>query len=188
MYINNQRSTAAGKTALFGNTRIMAVSALFVAMSIIFGKFLAVNIGSTFRFSLENLTIIMAGCFFGPVVGGAVGAGADIIGSLLRGYAINPLITIGAAAVGITAGIVSRRFFVNKAGLNITASVAAAHLIGSVLIKSAALCIAYDAPAITFLYRLMIYAATGVIEGTIIYILSGNKAFKAQLDKLRTHE
>ena len=188
MYINNQKSSANPRLSLFGSTRIMAVSALLAAMSIVFGKFLAVNIGSTFRFSLENLPVLMAGCFFGPVVGGAVGAGADIIGSLLRGYAINPLITVGAAAVGITAGIVSRRFFIGRINLNTAASVAAAHLIGSVLIKSAALCIAFDAPAVTFLYRLMIYAATGAIEGTIIYILRTNKAFTAQLDRIRRYE
>lgn len=185
MYSENNSSKSKTQLSIFGSTRIMVAAALLAAMSIVLGKFLAVNVGSTFRFSLENLTVIIAGFFFGPLVGGAVGAGADIVGSLLRGYSINPLITVGAAAVGIAAGIASRRLFTGNKRLNVAASVAAAHLIGSVLIKSAALCIAFNAPAVTFLYRLIIYAVTGVIEGTIIYILANNKAFSAQIDRLK---
>ncbi len=185
MYSENNSSKSKTQLSIFGSTRIMAAAALLAAMSIVLGKFLAVNIGNTFRFSLENLTVIIAGYFFGPLVGGAVGAGADIVGSLLRGYSINPLITVGAAAVGITAGIASRRLFTGNKRLNVAASVGFAHLIGSVLIKSAALCIAFNAPAVTFFYRFIIYAVTGVIEGTIIYFLANNKAFSAQIDRLK---
>ena len=45
-----------------------------------------------------------SGCCSAPAPGFAVGAVADIIGGVLAGYAINPLITLGAGAIGLVAG------------------------------------------------------------------------------------
>lgn len=63
--------------ALFGNIRVMAVAALLTALSIVLGKYLAVNVTDSLRISFENLPILMAGLFFGPLIGGVVGAAAE---------------------------------------------------------------------------------------------------------------
>ena len=79
--------------------RILCAAALLAALSIVLGKYLAINVTDSIRFSFENLSILLAGIFLGPLVGGIVGAVADLVGCLMVGYAINPLITLGAVGV-----------------------------------------------------------------------------------------
>ena len=81
--------------------RVTVFSALLAAISIVCGKYLAFNMGDFLRFSFENLPIIFAGMAFGPLIGALVGVVADLVGCLLVGYAINPIITVGAAAIGL---------------------------------------------------------------------------------------
>lgn len=71
------------RVKLFGSLQVMTMSAVLVAISIVCGKYLALNFGSVLRFSFENLPIILAGIMFGPVVGALVGGVADLIGALL---------------------------------------------------------------------------------------------------------
>ena len=68
----------------------LVVCAFLVALSIVCGKFLAIPVGEILRFSFENLPILFAGLAFGPVAGALVGVCADLLGCVLRGYAINP--------------------------------------------------------------------------------------------------
>ena len=86
--------------------KLTASLAMLVAISIILGKYLALSIGEVLRFSFENLPIIFAGIAFGPLPAALVAVTADLIGCLLVGYAVNPLVTIGAAIIGLCSGIV----------------------------------------------------------------------------------
>ena len=79
---------------IFGSTKKLVVCALFAAMSIVLGKFLSIKIGDNIRISFENLSLIMSGIFFGPLVGLVTAAVADIVGCILYGYAINPIISV----------------------------------------------------------------------------------------------
>ena len=79
----NKNTAVKSNLQLFGSTKVMVVSALLIALSIIFGKFLKIPIGDSLRISFENTPILMAGIFFGPIVGMAVGVCADIIGCFL---------------------------------------------------------------------------------------------------------
>lgn len=185
MYTNNSNNNTAGNLRLFGNVRVMIISGLLVAMSIVFGKFLAFNITDAIRISFENLPVIMAGIFFGPFIGGAVGLGADVIGSILKGYSINPVISVGAMSIGIISGFISMKFFRQNKLLNTAFSVGFAHLIGSLLIKSAGLhflppCMPYS----LLVYRIPTYIGIGLLEFFIIYMLLKNKAFSNQLEKV----
>ena len=94
--------------ACFTDVHSVVAMALFIALSIIFGKFLAFNITSSLRISFENLPILFAGIIFGPISGGVVGLVADITGCIAVGYSINPLITLGAVSVGFVSGVLSR--------------------------------------------------------------------------------
>ena len=84
--------------------KILCQLAMLIAISIVAGKYLAIGIGEVLRFSLENLPIIFAGIAFGPIAGILVGVAADLIGCLLVGYTINPIVTIGAAVIGGVSG------------------------------------------------------------------------------------
>lgn len=180
---NNQKT--AGKIKYFGSIRVMVVCALLIAMSIAFGKLLAFNIGSSIRISFENLPILMAGIFFGPLAGLAVGAGADIIGCLIVGYSINPFITLGAALVGLTAGLFQMMTSNDRKPMEIFGSVMTAHFIGSMIMKSVALYIYYEAPVPVLLTRIPLYIAIGSAEAYIIYLLSKNKGFSKLTERVR---
>ena len=84
--------------------RNLTFCALLIAMSIVFSRALSISTGFL-RFNLGSLPVVLAAVLFGPAAGFAVGAIADIIGGVLAGYAINPLITLGAGAIGLFAGI-----------------------------------------------------------------------------------
>ena len=159
--------------------RLTVFSALLAAISIVCGKYLAFNAGEFIRFSFENLPIIFAGMAFGPIIGAAVGIVADLVGCLLVGYAINPIITLGAGVIGLLSGIY---YFVSKKGgkgvsvIKLSATVFIAHFIGSVIIKSFGLSVFYDLPLIILmLWRLLNYLIVGIVEGIILYHLIKNK-------------
>ena len=77
------------------SVRTLTMLALLVAMSIVFSWVLSISTGFV-RFNLGSLPVLLAALLFGPGAGFAVGAVADMIGGVLAGYAINPLITLGA--------------------------------------------------------------------------------------------
>ena len=68
-------------TVLF-STKRLAFMAVMIAMSIILGKLLAINITTMIRISLENLPIIFTAIALGPVAGGTVAFVADILSPL----------------------------------------------------------------------------------------------------------
>lgn len=168
----------------FGSVQVLIMMALFVALSIVLGKQLSFTAGP-FRFSFENLTILMAGIFFGPVAGLAVGASADLIGCLLVGYAINPIITAGAASIGLISGFVYKKTAGMKQNLRLALSVGAAHVIGSMVIKSIGLRIYFGYPIQMVALRVPLYIMIGCAEGYLIHLLMRNRAFSSQLERMK---
>lgn len=167
-----------------GGAQVLVISSLFVALSIILGKYLSFTAGP-FRISFENLTILMAGIFFGPVVGLLVGACADLVGCLLVGYAINPIVTAGGAAVGLLSGVVYRLCTRLEIKTRLAAAVGTAHVIGSMIIKSIGLYVYFNYPLPLIFLRIPLYIVIGLAEGYIIYLLLNNKAFKRQVEGMK---
>ncbi len=165
--------------------KFLSVCAILAALSIILGKYLAINIGTNIRFSLENLPILMAGIYLGPLAGGAVGLTADLLGCLLVGYAINPIITIASVMIGVIGGL--GKIILKKNRLvSLSATVFSAHFIGSVLIKTLGLFVFYGSPFLpTAFLRLGIYLGIGTVEFLILLFLSKNRAFGKQMQKIR---
>jgi ECF transporter S component (folate family) len=170
---------------VFRSLRIMIVAAILAAMSIIFGKYLKIPVGDVIRISFENLPLIMAGIFFGPAVGLVTGVVADVTGCLMAGYAINPVITAGAAVIGLVSGLVSHYIIKKPLWLKVASSVAASHILGSVIVKTIGLSAWYNMPFITLmLWRLLTYTCIGAAEFTIIFLLLRSKAVSSQLERL----
>ena len=168
--------------------RVAIMLSMLAAISIIAGKYLAIPGGEVLRFSFENLPIIFAGISFGPVAGALVGAVADLVGCLLVGYAINPIVTLGAISVGAVSGgvwwIASR--IIKCSAVRVALSVGAAHVIGSVIIKTLGLAAFYSMPVgVLMLWRLLNYLIVGVLEGIILYILLKNRMIQKEIELLR---
>ena len=177
-----------GGIALFGNLRVMVTAALLSAFSIVLGKYLAINVTDSIRISFENLPIVMAGVFFGPIVGGIVGAVADLVGCFLVGYAVNPVITLGAALIGVISGTVSTYAFPKKEGWRgtwrIFIPVMLSHIICSMGIKTLGMMLYFGTPAEIFYVRVPLYIVIGILESYIIMLLFRNKTFIGELNRI----
>ena len=161
--------------------------ALLSAISIFAGKYLAINAGEVLRFSFENLPILFAGMAFGPIGGALVGAVADLVGCMLVGYAINPIITLGAVAIGVIAGIY--RYLPLRVGvwrvITIALIVLISHAVGSVIIKTFGLSVFYDMHfGILMLWRALNYLIVGSIECLFLLLLFKNKSLCSQINKI----
>ena len=163
----------------------ISICALLAALSIILGKYLAINITQSFRISFENLPIMIAAIYLGAIPAAAVATVADIVGCILVGYAINPIITLGSALVGLCAGIAAK-WAKDHAAAKAVFAVTAGHLVGSVAVKTAGIVIFYNSPFFaTLLLRLGIYLVTAVAEGGILYFLGQNRAFNKELGRFK---
>ena len=127
------------------SVRTLVMLALLVAMSIVFSRVLSISTGFV-RFNLGSLPVLLAALLFGPGAGFAVGAVADMIGGVLAGYAINPLITLGAGAIGLVAGLAWQKMPGLRIGLRLQISVLLGHFVGSMVITSLALRLFYGYP------------------------------------------
>ena len=176
---------------IFGSLAGLCFAGILTAMSIVLGKFLQIpNPFQEFiRISFENLPIMIAGFALGPIAAALVGVTADLIGCLLYGYAINPIITVGAAAVGLVSGTLAYYIIKKPLLLRVTVSVSAAHIVGSVLIKSYGLAkwylSKYELGYWEFVaWRLVNYILIAAAECVIIYFMYRNKAFKNQIERM----
>ena len=174
------------KKRLGSNLRLLAVSAFLAALSIICGKYLALSLGNVLRFSFENLPILLAGMMFGPITGMVVGAVADVVGCVMVAYPINPLVTLGAACVGLLGGLLFR--LTRKLPLlwQTFVTVIATHLVASVVVKTIGLAAYYDMPLhILMLWRLLNYVIVGGAEWLLLYTILKNQALRRRFEGLR---
>ncbi len=167
------------------NINGLVLAAFMTALSVVIGwvckTYLTFGDGSI-RVTFENMPVILAAIWLGPVVGAVVGAASDVISALLSGYAINPLITIGAAALGLVAGLMFRMVKGNKLALKTVVSVFLAHGIGSVAIKSYALHL--YGYAVIMGVRIPLYIGIALAEAYLIYILYKNKGISSRVERM----
>ena len=191
--VSVSEARSCGKTRVrgFGSLRRLCFAAILASMSLVLGKFLQIPhpFQEFIRISFENLPVLLAGISMGPIVGALVGAVADLLGCVLYGYSINPIVTLGAASVGLVSGFLAR-YVVKKSLLaQVTVSVSFAHLVGSVLIKSAGLAAwylaKYEFGYLEFLgWRLLNYVIVGLAECVVLYLLLRNRAFAKQIKEI----
>ena len=120
----------------------------------------------------------------GPWIGATVGVAADLLGCLIRGFAINPFITLASMAVGLCAGLVFR-LFPKRNVFFLVLSVFISHIIGNVIIKTFVLSAMYGMPlGVLFAERSVTYLVTGAVESVILVLLYKNKAIKNGLKRV----
>lgn len=168
--------------------RVSICLSALVALSIVCGKYLAINIPPVMRFSFESMPIIFAGIVFGPVAGAIVGVVADLVGCLLVGYETIPLITIGAGLIGLSSGVMGVAFR-KKDGYGIAQialSTLLAHAVGSVVVKTLGLAEFYAMPFYALLlWRTLNYAIIGVLEILILYFLLKNSNVRRAIERIK---
>ena len=161
--------------------------ALSVVIGILCKNFL--TWGVYYRVTFENFPVILAGFCFGPLYGAAAAVGADVISCLCStNPMVNPVITCGAAAVGFLSGLVPYLFRKTgssaKPGAVLAVTVASAHLIGQVLIKSIGKMWMFGMPWYGIFVGLGISAAVGCAEFFFIRSLLKNPEISKSLEGL----
>ena len=157
------------------SVRKLTMLALLTAMSIVFARVLSISTGFV-RFNLGSLPTLLAAVLFGPVEGFAVGAVADMIGGTLSGYAINPLITLGAGSIGLTAGLFWRAL--PNLRLRTQISVCAGHAVGSIVINSRALHLFYNYPWSVLVTRIPNALVLAAVNTVLVRLLLENKTIR----------
>jgi ECF transporter S component (folate family) len=166
--------------------RRLVLGALMAAMSVVIGMFCKnfLNFGGgLLRITFENLPIILAGIFLGPITGGMVGIVSDLTSYLLSGqmYPPNLLVTAGACAVGIVSGLMAR-YTVREHGIKqIILSASVAHLVGSMILKPIGL---YQFYGWAVLIRIPLYLVIAPLEIFLLCILWKQKSFRRLFEKL----
>lgn len=168
----------------FRNTRALTLAAMLTALSVVIGilckNFLTFNI--YYRITFENMPVIFAGVLFGPFVAGAVGVCADVISCLCSSNpAVNPLITVGALAVGVISGLIAHHSGIKRDNLRLGLAVAAAHIIGQVAIKSVAKMIFFGMPWFGIFIGIAVSAVAGTIDFLLIKALLKNRGITAMI-------
>ncbi len=82
------------------DTRTLVFLGLLVAMHIVLVRLVVIELGS-YRITIGSVCTILAGLWFGPLAGGVSGLVSDVLGCILKGYAINPLISVAAVLWGV---------------------------------------------------------------------------------------
>ncbi len=170
---------------VFRSVKSLTAAAMLCAISVVIGIFCKnfLNFANgLFRITFENLPIILSGICFGPVVGGMVGVATDLISYLLSSqvYPPNILVTVGAGVIGAMSGILSR-IPLKSNTVRIVLSVSGAHLLGSMVIKTAGL---YSYYGVAVLVRVPLYLVIGGIEATLLCLLYRRKSFLRLLDQM----
>ena len=101
---------------------------------------------------------------------------ADIIGGVLAGYAINPLITLGAGAIGLVAGLAWQKLPGLRTGLRLQISVLLGHFVGSMVITSLALRLFYGYPWATLAVRIPNALILSAVNVVLLRILLENRS------------
>lgn len=96
------------------NTKTIAFAAALIAMYIVLSRLAAINIGPYIRLTFSQIPLILAGFWFGPLVGGICGFTGDLLGALMQGYAPNVFINMTAILCGVLPVLMKRHLFQNK--------------------------------------------------------------------------
>lgn len=152
--------------------RILAFAGVLIAMNIVLSRLVAINIGPTLRITVSQTPIFLAGLWFGPVVGGICGFLGDLIGSLLQGYAPNPLISLSAICAGVLPGVL-RRVLLKKVELwRFLVIISLQGLIGSLGFTCLGLHLYYGTPwSVLYASRVIQTPLLVVVNSILVFIL-----------------
>ena len=115
----------------YWNVKTLVFMALLIAMHLVLTRVLVIDLGA-YRISVGSVTTILAGLWLGPVAGGVCGFCADIIGCFMKGYAVNPFITVAAILWGVLPAL-AKQLFANRKKTGKTVGICVSIVVTAVL-------------------------------------------------------
>ena len=151
--------------------------AMLMALTIIFTRFISLNIGNTIRIGLGRLPIFAASMWFGPIAGVLVAAGADLIGATMTtGW--NWIIMIPALLAGLLPGLLVKVFRLEKRRrskwvcIRMILCITVSHMLTSGILMTFILHYVYAQPLLfLFATRPAIALVEGVLQGFLLYLI-----------------
>ncbi len=170
--------------------RALALSAMLIALQVALSKFLMVQLTPSLRLSIDSVPIVLAGLWFGPLIGGAVGCLADVLGTALfpTAGAYYPPLTLAFLIIGVSAGLMRRVLLTEKPNLLRAALlVLPGELIGSYLWKGLALSWLTGAPyGVLLVSRALPVCAVAVADTLLVFavqLLVGRRMFAVRKEE-----
>ena len=122
------------------DTRTVVFLGLLAAMHIVLTRLVVIDLGA-YRITVGSVCTILSGLWFGPIGGGICGLVSDILGCILKGYAINPFITVAAILWGVIPGLVRNMYPHDKKKKTaaLCASIVAASILSTLVFTTAGL-------------------------------------------------
>jgi len=115
----------------YWNVKTLVFMALLIAMHLVLTRVLVIDLGA-YRISVGSVCTILSGLWLGPVAGGVCGLCADIIGCFMKGYAVNPFITVAAILWGVLPAL-AKPLFANRKKTGKTVGICVSIVVTAVL-------------------------------------------------------
>ncbi len=164
----------------------LTLCAMLIAISVVIGIICKVYLTfGSIRITFENYGILLVAYIFGPIYGLAAGLLTDLISSFITGQAFNPVICLGAGAVGAVCGLLSVALKKANGNLRLFLSVMLAHAVGNMLIKSLGLHYYFGFATEIVLLRVPVYLIIGICEVLLLKITLTNKEINKGLEALK---
>ena len=159
-------------------TKTLVTMALMSAISIVLSRFCVIYFTQSLRLSFGNIPILITGLLFGPIAGAVVGAGTDILGSVISGLGWYPPLTLTPVIMGVAAGLFRGFVLKRRTYLRILPVTLTANTLGTICWSTYWLSRLYGNPLWTLLsVRAPFYIGIALLEALVIFILFKAKVF-----------
>jgi ECF transporter S component (folate family) len=147
--------------------------ALLIALGVLFKGYLTFMIGTALRIGLFELPIVLAGVLYGPMAGGLVGVGVDLLGYLINpGGVFFPGFTLSAALSGALPALILGKSRLRASPGAVFAAIGITQILNSLLLNALWLSILYG-PGIWALLPWRAVVQVGLVPVfslTVIYV------------------
>lgn len=151
--------------------RELVATAVLLSLSVVLARFFVIYLTPALRINFGNIPIMIIGFMYGPIVGAAAGAMADIIGStMLSALGWYPPLSLSAAAVGFIPGILALFFVKDLTDYKkVILSVFLTNIFGAMIIGTIVLSGMTHTPFFTlFPVRAGLYLGMSCVESLVI--------------------
>ena len=180
----------------FFSIQRISIMAMFVALQIVLARYIAIQVSSSVRISLENIPTILAAAWLGPVSGAVVGAVADILGMLLQSSSgvYFPPLTLTPIILAIVVGYLLRFFSSSKSWPALAASIIIGEVLASLLYMTLALSWYYQYVLQTKMSFSVLFASRFPVKSAVLAVdilmscLLHRMVYKKVVQKVITYE
>ena len=128
-------------------TKVVCLMGVLAALIIVFERTIYIPVGDSSRYSFAFIMIFISGLVLGGIRAAVVCGIADVVGAIIAGYSINPLITVCVMLSGLICGLF---LYAERTPAKLAVAILLDQILCSLLLKSAAFAIWYGKSITTY--------------------------------------